>query len=292
MLSGRPFSVFLRQQDAGRSLGSRGCAGKRSGLPCRGRLARERDRPRPFAFRAGCRCPWQASLQPTDVLFETFFYRRERMGETIPFGDQHLDELAAARQERVERPESLVGKRPDGRAHSLGKQGQDVRVDAVRLGQFSHGPGKSANLARVGHDHGKPCGSQRGDGGGFVSAGSLQNDEFRARGLKMLQNVPNAALIIGDRQEFTRLGPRATTSSALATSMPTNRGEALIVRPPVRRVSRPCPALQDAGWLPGQLFGLVNEGRMAPQLTHGLEDHRQIELPSAVIRLHGARGGD
>ena len=67
--------------------------------------------------------------------------------------------------------------------------------------------------------------------------------------------------------------------------MPTNRGEALIVRPPVRRVSRPCPALQDAGWLPGQLFGLVNEGRMAPQLTHGLEDHRQIELPSAVIRL-------
>jgi len=50
--------------------------------------------------------------------------------------------------------------------------------------------------------------------------------------------------------------------------------------------------LQDAGWLPGQLFGLVNEERMAPQLTHGLEDHRQIELPSAVIRLHGARGGN
>src|SRR5512139_2789481 len=88
------------------------------------------------------------------------------------------------------------------------------------------------------------------------------------------------------------LGPRETTSSALATSMPTNRGEALIVRPPVRRVSRPCPALQDAGWLPGQLYGLVNEKRMAPQLTHGLKGHRQIELPPAVIRLHGARGGN
>jgi hypothetical protein len=37
------------------------------------------------------------------------------MGETIPFGDQHLDELATARQERIERPEGLVGKRPDGR---------------------------------------------------------------------------------------------------------------------------------------------------------------------------------
>jgi hypothetical protein len=36
----------------------------------------------------------QASLQPTDVLFEAFFHRRERMGETIPFGDQHFDELA------------------------------------------------------------------------------------------------------------------------------------------------------------------------------------------------------
>jgi len=31
---------------------------------------------------------------------------------------------------------------------------------------------------------------------------------------------------------------------------------------------------------------------MASQLTHGLEDHRQIELQSAVIRLHGARGGN
>src|SRR3990172_421568 len=88
------------------------------------------------------------------------------------------------------------------------------------------------------------------------------------------------------------LGPRATTSSAMATSMPTNGGEAFIVHPPVRRVSRPCPALQDSGWLPGQLFGLVNEKRMAPKLTHGLEDHRPNELPSAVIRLHGARGGN
>jgi hypothetical protein len=51
----------------------------------------------------------QTSLQPTDVLFETFFHRRERMGETIPFGDQHLDELATARQERIERSEVLVG---------------------------------------------------------------------------------------------------------------------------------------------------------------------------------------
>jgi len=31
---------------------------------------------------------------------------------------------------------------------------------------------------------------------------------------------------------------------------------------------------------------------MAPQLTHGLKDHRLNELPSAVIRLHGARGGN
>src|SRR3989304_3801690 len=88
------------------------------------------------------------------------------------------------------------------------------------------------------------------------------------------------------------LGPRAITSSSLATSMPTNGEEVFIVRPPVRRVSRPCPALQDAGGLPGQLFGLVNEERMAPQLTHGLKDHRLNELPSAVIRLHGARGGN
>src|SRR5512145_3007729 len=88
------------------------------------------------------------------------------------------------------------------------------------------------------------------------------------------------------------LAPRETTSSALATSIPTNRGEALIVRPPARRVSRPCPALQDAGWLPGQLFGLVNEKRTAPRLTYGLGDHRPIELPSAVIRLHGDRDGN
>ena len=136
-------------------------------------------------------------------------------------GGQHLDELAAPRQERVEHPESLVGKRPDGRAHSLGKQGQD----------------------------------------GWYTFGVANRYTFNCR---------------------------LTTGSSLATSMPTNGEEVFIVRPPVRRVSRPCPALQDAGWLPGQLFGLVNEERMAPQLTHGLEDHRRIELPSAVIRLHGA----
>jgi len=69
-------------------------------------------------------------------------------------------------------------------------------------------------------------------------------------------------------------------------------GRLFCLRPPVRRVSRPCPALQDAGLLPGQLFGLVNEKRMAPQLTLGLKGHRLIELPSAAIRLHGARGGN
>lgn len=98
------------------------------------------------------------------------------MGETIPFGDQHLEELAAARQERIERPEGLVGKRADGGTHPLGKQGQHERVDAVGLRKFSHGLGKITNLARIGHDHGKPRSRQSSEGRRFVSPGYLARD--------------------------------------------------------------------------------------------------------------------
>jgi hypothetical protein len=118
--------------------------------------------------------------------------------ETIALGDEHLQHLATAGQERVEGMGRVIGQRARGRANALGEQGQDVGIDPIGLGELAGGPGKVPDLARVGDNQRQPGRRQGRHRGTLVSAGGLEDEERWGVAAQPLDERLEARRIIGD----------------------------------------------------------------------------------------------
>ena len=112
------------------------------------------------------------ALKPPDVGVQTAPHRRQRMLETMAFGDQYPHNLSASSEQGVEGDQRLIGQRPRRRADAFGEERERVRVDAVCLCELPRRPREVPDLARIDHDHGQPDGRQRRDGRAFVDYGA------------------------------------------------------------------------------------------------------------------------
>ena len=73
------------------------------------------------------------ALKPLDVGAKTAPHRRQRMLETMAFGDQYPHNLSASSEQGVEGDQRLIGQRPRRRADAFGEERERVRVDAVSV---------------------------------------------------------------------------------------------------------------------------------------------------------------
>lgn len=129
------------------------------------------------------------------------------MLQSIALGGHHVDELPAARHERVKGLQGRIRQRAWCGMDSFGKERQEMRIQAVGLGELSGGLGEVADLPRLRHHHREARGRQRRDEPGFVSSGGLQNDERRRQRAHAVDRCRDAG-------EIVRRCPRRATRTA------------------------------------------------------------------------------
>jgi hypothetical protein len=121
-----------------------------------------------------------------------------RLGEApaIGLGPEHLDELTTAGHELAEALGVFGGQRPDDRADSFGKAGDDVSVKRIGLGERPRGAGEIADLPRV-DDRDRQVGAGQG--------GRHRGFEDDQRGTQRLQpghELGQPGLIVGDDERL------------------------------------------------------------------------------------------
>lgn len=121
----------------------------------------------------------QLALEPADMLREAAPDWCAREAEAIFLGDEHVEERTPPRQERIQRLRSVIGQWPRLGANALRKEGEDVGIDGIGLGELSRGACEVAYLAEIDDDERQPG---RGEGGydGVLEAPScLERDQGR-----------------------------------------------------------------------------------------------------------------
>ncbi len=111
---------------------------------------------------------------------------------------QHVDELAAAREQAVQQLGGFVGQGPWLRAHALGEFGEDAGIQGVGLGQPAQGLDEVAHLARIHHGDGEPGLGERDGGEHLEAAGGLQDDERGGQSDESRGKLGQAQVVIGD----------------------------------------------------------------------------------------------
>ena len=104
-------------------------------------------------------------------------------------GADHLDDLAAARDEFRQMAGFFVGERSDLRLGRLGEVGDDGGIDRIGLGALADGLGERPHLSRVDDDE-REAGAGEGGGGDLLEAacrldgddGGAEGDELLAQG--------------------------------------------------------------------------------------------------------------
>jgi hypothetical protein len=117
----------------------------------------------------------QLALQRAEGALET--PRQPALGvrAAVALGSNHLQQLAAAADQRFELLALGVGQRPRRRAYTLGEEGQHASIDAISLGQLSCRAGEAMYLARIDPPRFDPRCYQRGQQFLFVAAGCFQH---------------------------------------------------------------------------------------------------------------------
>jgi hypothetical protein len=105
----------------------------------------------------------EPALEEADVLLEIAAHGGGRDEQPVPLRDEHLDELSPAGEERGERLGGRIREHPRLGPDALGKEGEDLGVDRISLGQLAGGFREVAHLARIGDDDRQACGGERGD---------------------------------------------------------------------------------------------------------------------------------
>ena len=125
------------------------------------------------------------ALQGADQGIDRGPHRAARQGAPLTLGEQHRDELTAARDEGLEVEALALGGSAQearqvlaGGEHS-GELGEHGGVEAVALGEGAHGAREVARLTRVHDRHGLAGGGERAGKGGLVAAARLHEHELR-----------------------------------------------------------------------------------------------------------------
>ena len=85
-------------------------------------------------------------LQPSEMGLDLSLNGARRRPHAVLFRHEHFDQLSSPREERTERLCRLIRQRTWGWPHRLGKAGQDLCINRVRLGELAGGSGKIAHL--------------------------------------------------------------------------------------------------------------------------------------------------
>jgi hypothetical protein len=171
----------------------------------------------------------QLALQVGDVLREALAHRARVAprgpAEPVALGLEHLEELASARGQRVERVQRLVGERAHLGPDALREQGEHARVDPVRLGELA---GRAGDIV---HAAGVPCrGLATTTGSSAATSAATRASSYppvassttsagaRAVSREATSRTPAASL---GAVHGAGAGRASSTSSSFATSIPT-----------------------------------------------------------------------
>ena len=121
----------------------------------------------------------ELTLKPAHVLLDALLDSRQREAEPILLGGDHVDDLAPAPYDRVERTGILVGQDPDLGPYAFAEEREHVGVDCIGLGELAGRPGEVTYLPRV-RDHDRDLSGCEGRGcGNLEPSCGLHHHECR-----------------------------------------------------------------------------------------------------------------
>jgi hypothetical protein len=85
----------------------------------------------------------ESALEEADVLLEIAADRSAGQGQAVLLSGEHLDELPASGEERLEGGERVVGQRAGLWPHALGEEGEHLGIEGIGLGELAGGLAKS-----------------------------------------------------------------------------------------------------------------------------------------------------
>ena len=193
----------------------------------------------------------QAFFQPADVRGDVPLDGPAGEAEAILLGGEHLEQLPPAGEQGVEELGGLVRQGPHRGPDALTKQREGERVDGVGLGEASHGLREVADLAWIDdHDRQAELG-ESGDRGRLEATGRFQDDQGGVECPQPGQQLSKPRIVVRDRPGLG-IGQTGDVEGGLRHI---DADEALHTVPQGERST--WPGLADAGWIPGQLFGLL-----------------------------------
>ena len=201
----------------------------------------------------------QLGVDTSELLFEQFEHRldtfaRVRMAglQSLALGRLHAQELPAAHYDGRQQLLLGIGQRFDDLVQvvtlteHLGQMSQAQRVDTIGLGQFAHGAGKVARLARIEYRHGHAGRLQRTGQRHLVAACGLQHNHGRAQAHDMGHHCVMACAVVGER--LMRLYRPRSKLQAIFGHINTHVDRV--------KITHRCPSLQMRSEV-HQLFGLT-----------------------------------
>ena len=203
----------------------------------------------------------------------------------VALGGQHLHQLAATGDQRLELLALRVGQGARLGLDALGELRQDPRVDAVGLGQLSAGLSEVAHLARIDSPRRDAGAKQRGQQLAFVAAGGFQHHQ---RGTRRRQPLEQPRDPVGVVATLPLLAARQRHRQAILGHVDSNIQLHRQLPPMSAGSALPC-AIRACLTAPQRLFGLqAGVAGAATMLSHGLyrpRAYRPAAPCSATILL-------
>jgi hypothetical protein len=123
-------------------------------------------------------------------------------------GHQHVQELAPASEERVELLRRLTGQGARLRLHPLGKEGQDLGIDRIGLGELAGGAREVPDLARIRDDDGQAGGGEGCDHLVLEATGRFQHHQRGGLGAERRHQRGHGRRLVGHRPALARRSDR------------------------------------------------------------------------------------
>jgi hypothetical protein len=140
----------------------------------------------------------QFALEPADVRANTAGDGGAGEAQAVALGGEHLEQLPAAGEHRIEGLGRLIGQRPGCGAHPLGEERERLGVNRIGLGELPRRPGEIAHLPRIGDHDWHRGGGERSDHGVFKASGRLQDHERRPEGLQSGDQREERGLLVDE----------------------------------------------------------------------------------------------
>src|SRR5215217_8884919 len=124
--------------------------------------------------------------------------------EPVRFHADHLDHLAAARDQLRQGLAVGVGERTRFGTDPFGEQGDDLGIQRIRLGQPAGGTSEVADLAWVDDGERQAGAGESGRDGELEAAGRLEHDQSRGQATQIADQLLETLAITCDREGLPR----------------------------------------------------------------------------------------